>query len=427
MSRFDDQLFDYLDAVKAANKISTLNLGGVSSSGGGTGGPPGGFTGYLPQTRVCYDYTEAAIHQVPESGISLIDNLNRIRYRLKALEDSYSTPGITVYDDDTNMGNTSVVHFDEGLEVTIEGGEARVRVTSYSGVPGVIPSGIYGEDLTDQIGGGNTNFLLDQSPLDDSISLYYNGIRQSNTQFSLAGSTVTTVFTPVTGDELAVDYETLASGMVGAISIHGQLLGLSADDHPQYLTTTRGDSRYYSQAYTDLLLAQKVGSDLFTAKGELITSSGVGALARLPAGNTGDILIADASTSVGLKWGTKTIQQQVIFAVDSNNLQGDDVGVFPLRMYIHDVGTDCVIDEIFCALNTAPASSAVQLAILKNGTNILTSPAYIELGVGVNEVTRASDFVSTDLTKNDYLQLQLVQGDTTASDLTVHIRFSREV
>lgn len=39
---------------------------------------------------------------------------------------------------------------------------------------------------------------------------------------------------------------------------HGLLLGLSDDDHPQYLNTSRGDSRYYTQGQTDTALALKV-------------------------------------------------------------------------------------------------------------------------------------------------------------------------
>lgn len=67
-------------------KVTPLNLGGISWSGGGIGQPPGGYLGVLPQTKVAFDFTEDETMDIPASGASLLDNLNRIRYRLKQLE-----------------------------------------------------------------------------------------------------------------------------------------------------------------------------------------------------------------------------------------------------------------------------------------------------------------------------------------------------
>lgn len=85
---FEDQLFSYLENFKTQIQAKPLNLGGVSGSGGGSGGPPGGFVGYLPQTRVAFDTSELEVDTIPASGASLLDNLNRIRYRLSVLESS---------------------------------------------------------------------------------------------------------------------------------------------------------------------------------------------------------------------------------------------------------------------------------------------------------------------------------------------------
>lgn len=41
----------------------------------------------------------------------------------------------------------------------------------------------------------------------------------------------------------------------GGLLDHDDLGGLTDDDHPQYLTTARGDARYYTEAETDTLLA----------------------------------------------------------------------------------------------------------------------------------------------------------------------------
>jgi hypothetical protein len=85
MSRFETALFEYISNVKQFVRSLPLNLGGIAGAGGGLGGPPGGFIGYLPQTRVAYDTTEAETMATAVSG-SLLDNMNHIRKRLDAVE-----------------------------------------------------------------------------------------------------------------------------------------------------------------------------------------------------------------------------------------------------------------------------------------------------------------------------------------------------
>ncbi len=88
---YEQTLLSYLENLKQQLNIKPLNLGGLYGSAGGVGGPPGGFTGFLPQTRIAFDTTEAEIWSyvtisgVP-SGVSLVTNLNRIRYRLAEAE-----------------------------------------------------------------------------------------------------------------------------------------------------------------------------------------------------------------------------------------------------------------------------------------------------------------------------------------------------
>lgn len=44
------------------------------------------------------------------------------------------------------------------------------------------------------------------------------------------------------------------------ITDHGELDGLGDDDHPQYLTSARGDARYYTEAEIDALIASLTAS-----------------------------------------------------------------------------------------------------------------------------------------------------------------------
>lgn len=96
---FSRTFFDYFNALERKMRVQPLNLGGAASSGAGIGGPPGGFRGYLPQSRVSYDSLEIGTPETVSSGPSLWDNLNHIRYRLDVLESGPPTSIITVSGD----------------------------------------------------------------------------------------------------------------------------------------------------------------------------------------------------------------------------------------------------------------------------------------------------------------------------------------
>jgi hypothetical protein len=66
---YEKTLFSYLDNLKHQLSFRPLNLGGVSGEFGGQSGPPGGFTGMLPQGRVAYDTVEAeTLYTTPASS-----------------------------------------------------------------------------------------------------------------------------------------------------------------------------------------------------------------------------------------------------------------------------------------------------------------------------------------------------------------------
>jgi len=88
MNDFTYTIIDYINNSVRNSSMKPFNLGGITGSGGGTGTPPGGYVGYLPQTRVAYDLSEEETLDIPVSGVSLLDNLNHIRYRVNVLEES---------------------------------------------------------------------------------------------------------------------------------------------------------------------------------------------------------------------------------------------------------------------------------------------------------------------------------------------------
>lgn len=102
-SRFDYAILDAINNAVRTVKASPLMLGATAS---GTGGPPGGFVGYLPQARVTYDTAELETDYTPLSGMSLLDNLNHIRYRIGLVELGVPSGGITNFLDLLDTPNT---------------------------------------------------------------------------------------------------------------------------------------------------------------------------------------------------------------------------------------------------------------------------------------------------------------------------------
>ena len=125
---FERNFFQYLENLKNRLRAQPLFLGGVSSSGGGVGGPPGGFVGMLPQSRVTYDKLEEGTASTPESGATLLDNLNHIRQRLEVIEASGSG-GISEVQDDSVLvvSNATILNFEGGNTVTADGSTAVIE------------------------------------------------------------------------------------------------------------------------------------------------------------------------------------------------------------------------------------------------------------------------------------------------------------
>lgn len=168
---YEQTLLSYFEPFKFLMQSLPLNLGGISASGGGEGGPPGGFIGMLPQTRISYDYTEAEIITSGESflvsGESLLDNLNKIRYRVKTIEnliDSGEIGGtISIEDDGVEIDPAvTIVDFRDNLKVTgTAEGEVSVKVVGIT--DGSIPF----------VGSGEDNEFAE-----DNDNLYYDVVNQ---------------------------------------------------------------------------------------------------------------------------------------------------------------------------------------------------------------------------------------------------------
>lgn len=129
--KLDYVILDMIESSQRTFKAAPMNLGGIPGSGGGIGGPPGGFIGWLPQRRVAYDTDELATLDTAVSGSSILDNLNHIRYRIGVLESGVAA-SLTVVDDNFALPyyDVGTIHFSgAGITVTDLGsGDIRVSV-----------------------------------------------------------------------------------------------------------------------------------------------------------------------------------------------------------------------------------------------------------------------------------------------------------
>lgn len=162
----EHSIIEYIESAVRNSLVRPLLLGGTAASGGGTGTPPGGFIGYLPQTRVAYDLSEVASSGTPGSGYSLLDNLNHIRYRVTVLEDET----LIVQENDVIIASgINILNF-EGNASVVDEGSGKVTVV-ISGVASSGGSGHVIEDLDEEfIQRSKLQFLGGVTVLDDAIN-----------------------------------------------------------------------------------------------------------------------------------------------------------------------------------------------------------------------------------------------------------------
>jgi hypothetical protein len=115
---------------------------------------------------------------------------------------------------------------------------------------------------------------------------------------------------------------------------------------------------------------------------------------------------------------------QLIWTIESIYLGAAYQGLKPLRLWLPYVGAGATIEEIVAVVNTAPTASNLRLDIHKNGSTIFSGTAYVEIPTTQYSVSRTTNFTSSGaIAKDDYFQLELVQGDSVAADLVVHMRY----
>ena len=272
---YETQIFSLLENLKRDIKTQPLILGGSPTTSGTGGGPPGGIIGHLRQDKVSFDVIEAEDFTIPVSGMSLVTNLNRIRYRIAQLEDNPVAVNITVLENGTiissgveqiNFVNASVVETVPGsVTVTCSGTGGTGTTTVISGIEYVL-----NEEPSEDSG----TYYTTNNFLSNTLALYYNGLRQSTADYTITGNNSFTVaFTPDLGDTLRVDYGVntiLYSGEINSggsgTSVHNSLTGLQGGTTNEYYHLTQAQ---YST------VASGIGCRLYRATDQTIGNASV--------------------------------------------------------------------------------------------------------------------------------------------------------
>jgi hypothetical protein len=235
MPLFEQQFFEYLKKPTINTMGYPLVLGGVSTSGGGGGGPAGGFVGMLPQTKITFDWLEDdTTDTIPTLSASLYDNLNRIRYRIKALETTVSGGtggGHVIEEEGTPLTQRANLNFvGDGVFVTDDGVDTTIVTIS---------------------GGGHT-IEEEGSPVTQRVNLNFVGDGVTVTDDGVDTTTVTIPAVTFSGDATPVTLDVNADTL---LSLSTQELGLDiqganelfagpttgADDVPSFRTLVAAD------------------------------------------------------------------------------------------------------------------------------------------------------------------------------------------
>jgi hypothetical protein len=212
---YERKFFGYLENLRTYMVTRPMTLGGIAAANGGAGGPPGGFVGYLPQSRVAYDTTEASTLFTPLSGYSLVDNLNHIRARLTSVEASGSGTGghIIQHEGISKTARSKLNFIGSGISVSDNSGNDSTDITIT--ISGGSSSEITTHNLTAQIGGTQHFTYSGES---HNPAVYVNGLRQVpdiDYLVDVDGLGITiSGYSPVSGDSIVIDK--LSSGTSGS-------------------------------------------------------------------------------------------------------------------------------------------------------------------------------------------------------------------
>jgi hypothetical protein len=458
MGTFELQILEYINSAIRQSRAQALILGSR----------PGGYVGQLPQTRVQYDINELATSGTPISGYSMLDNLNHIRYRIQVLE-SGGTPS-SFSGAFTDLSDTpSTYTGNAGKILIVNATESGIEFTSYVPSSGTTTlSGIASNDAVFFIDGAlasgiamSYSYVVPRNMTISGIFAYVETPGDSGDTIIDVNKNGTTLFTTqanrpsvayndtssikavpditelLEGDIITIDIDTVAeaaedltiviaanTNLVEQIVQSGASTFIELSDTPIDYTGDAGKFLVVNPTEDGIIFSGYTPSDFNLTVKEADGNPSISNISTIVF--SGAIISDDGGGQVtvtvsgGTSTGTFIQHSQAVLTVGGVL---SSTGVKPLRIYTPDVASGATIEEIYVAVNTAPASTALRVRVLKGGSTIFSGTDYIEVSLGSNTASRTTNFVSTSLSKNDYFTIEIVQGDSTASDLSVHIRY----
>jgi hypothetical protein len=208
---------------------------------------------------------------------------------------------------------------------------------------------------------------------------------------------------------------------------HGELTGLSDDDHTQYHNDTRGDARYYTKTQSDTNLSNHHApsstdhDDRYYTETEtdgLLTTLSGALQDNIDAIETGDLPVCQVRRTTNFtfpgSWGDCTFDTTDV-ENDTDILEHDDSNTE--RINIKETGL-YLISYKFQVLRSSTNYSYSR--VQKNGTTVLAG-SESEVNTYTNEIQMLSNVFVASLQANDYVTLQAYEnttGSTTATDDT---------
>jgi len=408
---------------RQANNVALMpiNLGGATSGSGGSGTPPGGFSGLLSQRYVTYDTTELA-YSGSLSGYSgsiacLVDNLNRMRFwglPSRWFEPSISggvlsvRPGIwwttgSSYIDYAG-GNIAVADGKAYLDVnqnlhidaqfpTASGSTYNPICTIASGAISKDVRKFFNEGGAGGVAGSDTQIQYNNAGAFGASGSFTwnNSTKRLTVGGSIDWSAGNVIFVPLTGDiqtyindAVAGDTLMLASGqytITSSITVSKQL-NIVGQGNAGFLTApvTAGHGTLISSD-TDAVVCFNITSDNVRIADLSINLTGAGC--------------TDVGTAKNLQ-GVVLSRLDVI--VDDNGVQRG------INIYSSDV---IIRDVTFYVTSHNDAASGIRLYNDSNSTKNATVDCYNVTGTVVGGATSAYGFVCENLNDANTLTLNI--------------------
>ena len=194
-------------------------------------------------------------------------------------------------------------------------------------------------------------------------------------------------------DTELVDKKYVDDEISGLTTDHGELTGLSDDDHPQYHTDARGDARYYTQSQVDTISGSL--SSLIAVQTALATVQ----------------LERDTDFTVGTTWSDVEFETTA-YENQPDIIEHDNVNTE--RILIKADGTYSINYGAVVQANSTTTSTYSR--IFKNGTTVVPA-SDSEIRTYQNERHELAGQVTRDLLAGDYITFQLQRS----SDGTVTV------